>query len=72
MIAVHTSTTEGMRRAIEAGVTTIEHGDGGTPELFATMKAKGIALCPTLAAGDAVAQYERMAKSPFRHPAHGG
>jgi imidazolonepropionase-like amidohydrolase len=56
-VAVHSSTTEGMRRAIEAGVTTIEHGEGGTPELFAAMKAKGIALCPTLAAGDAIAQY---------------
>jgi len=57
IVAVHSGTTEGMRRAIEAGVTTIEHGDGGTPELFAEMKAKGIALCPTLAAGDAIAQY---------------
>ena len=57
IVAVHTGTTEGMRRAIEAGVTTIEHGDGGTPELFAAMKAKGIALCPTLAAGDAILQY---------------
>ncbi|HEV2353378.1 MAG TPA: amidohydrolase family protein, partial [Puia sp.] len=57
IVAVHTSTTEGMRRAIEAGVTTIEHGDGGTPELFAEMKRKGIALCPTLAAGEAIAQY---------------
>jgi imidazolonepropionase-like amidohydrolase len=56
-VAVHTGTTEGMRRAIEAGVATIEHGDGGTPELFALMKSKGIALCPTLAAGDAIAQY---------------
>ncbi len=61
-VAVHTSTTEGMRRAIEAGVSTIEHGDGGTPELFAAMKAKGIALCPTLAAGDAVAQYNGWRK----------
>jgi imidazolonepropionase-like amidohydrolase len=61
-VAVHTSTTEGMRRAIEAGVSTIEHGDGGTPELFAIMKAKGIALCPTLAAGDAVAQYNGWKK----------
>jgi len=57
IVAVHSGTMEGMRRAIEAGVTTIEHGDGGTPELFAEMKAKGIALCPTLAAGDAIAQY---------------
>ena len=56
-VVVHSGTTEGMRRAIEAGVNTIEHGDGGTPELFAAMKAKGIALCPTLAAGDAIAQY---------------
>jgi imidazolonepropionase-like amidohydrolase len=61
-VAVHTSTTEGMRRAIEAGVSTIEHGDGGTPELFALMKTKGIALCPTLAAGDAIAQYSGWRK----------
>jgi imidazolonepropionase-like amidohydrolase len=61
-VAVHTSTTEGLRRAIEAGVSTIEHGDGGTPELFAAMKAKGIALCPTLAAGDAIAQYSGWRK----------
>ena len=56
-VVVHSGTAEGMRRAIEAGVNTIEHGDGGTPELFAAMAAKGIALCPTLAAGDAIAQY---------------
>ncbi|HXD76918.1 MAG TPA: amidohydrolase family protein [Puia sp.] len=56
-VAVHTSTTEGMRRAIEAGVSTIEHGDGATPELLAEMKTKGIALCPTLAAGEAIASY---------------
>jgi imidazolonepropionase-like amidohydrolase len=61
-VAVHTGTTEGMRRAIEAGVSTIEHGDGGTPELFALMKSKGIALCPTLAAGDAIAQYNGWRK----------
>jgi imidazolonepropionase-like amidohydrolase len=61
-VAVHTSTTEGMRRAIEAGVTTIEHGDGGTPELFALMRSKGIALCPTLAAGDAIARYNGWRK----------
>jgi len=57
LVAVHASTAEGMRRAIQAGVGTIEHGDDGTPEIFALMKEKGIALCPTLAAGDAVEQY---------------
>jgi imidazolonepropionase-like amidohydrolase len=61
-VAVHSSTTEGMRRAIEAGVSTIEHGEGGNPELFAAMKAKGIALCPTLAAGEAVEQYNGWRK----------
>jgi imidazolonepropionase-like amidohydrolase len=67
-VAVHTGTTEGMRRAVEAGVTTIEHGDGGTPELFAAMKAKGIALCPTLAAGDAILQYSGWKKGVDPEP----
>ena len=46
-----------MRRAVRAGVETIEHGDGGTPEVFELMAAAGVALCPTLAAGDAILQY---------------
>jgi len=70
LVAVHSSTTEGMRRAIEAGVATIEHGEGGNPELFAAMKAKGIALCPTLAAGDAIAQYHGWRKGIDPEP-HG-
>ncbi|WP_298810289.1 amidohydrolase family protein [uncultured Sphingomonas sp.] len=56
-VAVHASTAEGMRRAVEAGVDTIEHGYGGTPAIFAGMAAKRIALCPTLAAADASARY---------------
>jgi imidazolonepropionase-like amidohydrolase len=69
IVAVHTSTTEGLRRSIEAGVNTIEHGDGGTPELFAAMKAKGIALCPTLAAGEAIAEYTGWRKGIDPEPA---
>ena len=69
-VVVHSSTTEGMRRAIEAGVATIEHGEGGTPELFAAMKTKGIALCPTLAAGDAITQYRGWKKGVDPEP-HG-
>jgi imidazolonepropionase-like amidohydrolase len=46
-----------MRRAILAGADTIEHGDGGTPEIFRLMKAKGVAFCPTLAAGHSIARY---------------
>ena len=48
-VAAHSATAEGMRRAILAGVETIEHGDGGTPEVFRLMKEHGVALCPTLA-----------------------
>lgn len=56
-VVAHSSTPEGMRRAIMAGVEDIEHGDNGTPEIFRLMKEKGVAFCPTLAAGDAVSQY---------------
>ena len=57
LVAVHAATAEGMRRAIAAGVDTIEHGYGGTPAVFKAMHDRGIALCPTLAASDAVARY---------------
>ncbi len=56
-VAVHASTPEGMRRATLAGVETIEHGDAGTAEVFKLMAERGVALCPTLAAGDAITQY---------------
>jgi imidazolonepropionase-like amidohydrolase len=47
-VSAHATTTEGMRRATLAGVETIEHGDGGTPEVFRLMKEHGVALVPTL------------------------
>ena len=50
-VAVHTSTPEGMRRATLAGAETIEHGDGGTPEIFKLMVEHHVAWCPTLTAG---------------------
>jgi imidazolonepropionase-like amidohydrolase len=53
-VVAHASTAEGMRRAAQAGVETIEHGDAGTPEVFRLMKERGVALCPTIAAGDAI------------------
>jgi len=43
-VVVHATTAEGMKRAINAGVSTIEHGDGGTEEVFKLMKEKGIAI----------------------------
>lgn len=57
LVTVHSSTPEGMRRAIEAGVRSIEHGNEGTEEIFKLMKEKGVALCPTLAANEAIAEY---------------
>jgi imidazolonepropionase-like amidohydrolase len=48
-VSAHSTSTEGARRAILAGVETIEHGDGLTPELLRMMKERNIALCPTLA-----------------------
>lgn len=56
-VVAHAATAEGMRRAVMAGVETIEHGDGGTAEVFRLMAQRRVALCPTLAAGDAVSRY---------------
>lgn len=56
-VVVHASTPEGMRRASAAGAETIEHGNGGTPEVFRLMRERGVALCPTLAASEAIARY---------------
>jgi imidazolonepropionase-like amidohydrolase len=57
LVAVHASTAEGMMRAVRAGVDTIEHGYGGTVDVFKAMAAKHIALCPTIAASEAYARY---------------
>ena len=67
-VAVHSSTPEGMRRAIMAGVETIEHGDGGTPEIFKMMVEHHVALCPTVAAGDATSRYAGWNGQPPEPP----
>ena len=69
-VVAHSTTPEGMRRAVLAGVETIEHGDGGTPEVFKLMAERGVALCPTLAAGDAIAQYGGWKKGQASEPAN--
>ena len=68
-VAVHASTAEGMRRAILGGAETIEHGDEGTPEIFRLMAERKVALCPTLAAGDATSQYAGWKKGQQPEPA---
>lgn len=68
-VAAHAATAEGMRRATLAGVVSIEHGDGGTAEVFALMAEKGVSLCPTIAAGDAISQYRGWQKGEGEEPA---
>ncbi len=56
-VASHATSDEGMRRSILAGVDTIEHGYGGTPQTFALMKLKSIAYLPTLMAVKSISLY---------------
>jgi len=56
-VSVHATTTEGMRRAVAAGVDTVEHGYGGNEEIFKTMAARGTAYLPTLTAPAATSEY---------------
>jgi imidazolonepropionase-like amidohydrolase len=67
-VVAHASTAEGIRRAVMAGVKTIEHGDNATPEVFALMKQHDVCFCPTLAAGDAISQYRGWKKGQDPEP----
>lgn len=67
-VVAHASTAEGMRRATLAGVSTIEHGDNATPEIYQLMKKHNVVLYPTLAAGDAIAQYQGWKKGSGAEP----
>jgi imidazolonepropionase-like amidohydrolase len=63
-VVAHANTAEGMRRAVLAGVQTIEHGGEGTADVFRLMAEKGVGFCPTLATDEAMARY-----SGSRNPA---
>ncbi|MDA0379076.1 MAG: amidohydrolase family protein [Bacteroidetes bacterium] len=56
-LVAHASTDEGMRRAVLAGVETIEHGDGGSQQVFEMMASRGVVWYPTLAAVEAISGY---------------
>lgn len=56
-VVAHAGSDEAMRRAIEAGVKTIEHGDEGSAETYRLMARRGIAICPTLGAVEAISRY---------------
>jgi len=54
-VAVHAHGAEGMKRAVLAGVDSIEHGTFMTPEIMELMKERGTYMVPTITAGDWVA-----------------
>jgi len=68
-VSAHATTPEAMRRAVEAGVKTIEHGDGGTREVFRLMAERGVALCPTVAVAPAISSYAGWRKGVDPEPA---
>lgn len=65
-IAVHAHGSEGMKRAVLAGVDSIEHGTYMTPEIMELMKQRGTYLVPTMMAGAWVA---KKAEDPDYFPA---
>ncbi len=56
-VAAHASSDEAVRRAVMAGVRTVEHADGATEETFRLMAEHGVGLCPTVAAGYSITEY---------------
>ncbi len=65
IVAVHAHGTEGIRRAVLAGVDSIEHGTFMTDETIELMKQKGTYWVPTIVAGEWVAE---KAKEPGYFP----
>jgi imidazolonepropionase-like amidohydrolase len=59
-VAAHAHGTEGMKRAIEAGVDSIEHGTFMTDEVIALMKKHGTYFVPTISAGRFVAEKAKI------------
>jgi imidazolonepropionase-like amidohydrolase len=60
-VAAHAHGKEGMKRAILAGVKTIEHGTYMDDEIMALMIEKGTYYVPTVSAGKFVAEKARIA-----------
>lgn len=64
-VAAHAHGAEGMKRAIRAGVSSIEHGTFMDDEVIALMKENGTYYVPTITAGKSVAD---SAKIPGYYP----
>lgn len=59
-VAAHAHGTEGMKRAVAAGVDSIEHGTYMDLETMRLMKKKGTAYVPTIIAGKFVAEKSKL------------
>jgi imidazolonepropionase-like amidohydrolase len=64
--AAHAHGVEGMKRAVIAGITTIEHGTKMDDEIMNLMKQKGTYYVPTISAGKYVAQQAKV--MGYYHP----
>jgi imidazolonepropionase-like amidohydrolase len=63
-VAAHAHGAEGIKRAIQAGVTSIEHGSLLDDEGISLMKKYGTYLVPTVFAGSAVEKYGKQWNLP--------
>src|SRR4051812_35572384 len=64
-VVAHASTSEGIKRAVIAGVRSIEHGYDITPEIVSLMKEHGTFICPTLAVGNNQQKRGQLVKQAF-------
>lgn len=59
-VAVHAHGAEGMKRAVIAGVNSVEHGTFMTNEVMDLMIARGTYYVPTISAGEFVAEKAKI------------
>ena len=59
-VAVHAHGSEGMKRAVIAGVNSVEHGTFMTEEVMDLMVNKGTYYVPTISAGEFVAEKAKI------------
>ena len=67
-VAAHASVDTAIRRAVEAGVKTIEHGYDVGEETLELMRERGVVLCPTLNASESMARYAGWQVGQPDHP----
>ena len=67
-VVAHAVTTEGIKRAVLAGVQTIEHGDHVDFETARLMKDHNVTFIPTLAVGESLERYKGWVKGKMAEP----